>query len=207
MPKQKTTILAVLVLTIPCLISSVVVAQTATRVSPNFNQTADNALAAGKKELLDAGRAHKVSIQVDRMIYATAGNMTIVHAPITGIEKYKASDFEAGVPILLLIVRSTMKLTLPNGSYVVKAQYLPGANSGKVTFTDRKGTVSAERDLIVQPLEQLRVLFPGVYPDEPSPSPGIPNITSTHVWMYVNGVKKYYVDCAGVNGVLYFEVV
>jgi hypothetical protein len=205
MPKQKTAVLAVLVLTVLCLISSVVVAQTATRVSPNFNQTADNALTAGKKELLDAARAHRVSIQVDRMIYATDGNMTIVHAPITGIEKYKASDFEAGVPILLVIVRSTMRLAMLNGSYVVKARYQPGANSGKVTFTDRNGTVSAERDLIVRTWEQSRILFPSVYPD-PIPSSEIPNITSTHIWVIVNGVKKYYVDCAGVNGILYFEM-
>jgi hypothetical protein len=109
-----------------------------------------------------------------------------------------------GVPILLLIVKSTTKLTIPNGSYVIKARYQPGASSGKVTFTDRNGSVSAERDLIVRTWKQSAILFPGVY-TEPTPNE-IPNITSTHVWMIVNGVKKYYVDCSGVNGTLLFEM-
>jgi hypothetical protein len=34
----------------------------------------------------------------------------------------------------------------------------------------------------------------------------IPNITSTHIIIIKNGVKKWYVDCSGEIGTLYFEM-
>jgi hypothetical protein len=210
MSKQKRVpalVLSLFVFTTVCLLASAVTAQTETtagRTSTNFNRSTDNALAAAKKELLDAARAHRVGIQVERMVYASDGETTIVHAPIMGIERYRPADFAAGTPILLMIVRSTIKLAISNGSYVVRAQYQSGATSGKVSFTDRNGTVSAQRDLIVRTWKQSSILFPGVY-TEPMPNE-IPNITSTHVIIIVNGVKKWYVDCSGVNGTLYFEM-
>jgi hypothetical protein len=204
MPRQKTVlILWVFILTLLCLNPAGIVAQDAKRISPDSNQATDNTLAGAKKELLDAASAHRVSIQADRMLYVSDGATTILHAPITGIERYRASDFEAGAPILLLIVKSTVRLAIPNGSYVVRAQYQSAASSGKATFTDRNGTVSAQRDLIVRTWKQSGILFPGVYTD-PIPNE-IPNITSTHFWIIKNGVKKWYVDCSGVNGTLIFE--
>jgi len=202
MLKQYTVVLWALVLT--ALLSPTIAAQTATRISPNFNQASDNALSAAKKELLDAARAHRVSIQVERVVYASDGETTIVHAPIVGIERYKPADFATGTPILLMIVRSTVKLAISNGSYVVRAQYELGATSGRVSFMDRNGSVSAQRDLIVRTWKQSGILFPGVY-TEPMPNE-IPNITSTHIIIIKNGVKKWYVDCSGVNGTLYFEM-
>jgi hypothetical protein len=147
------------------------------------------------------------------MLYASGGKTTIVHAPITGIERYRNADFEAGAPILLVIVKSTMSRAIPNGSYVVKAQYKSEATSGKATFTDRNGSVSAQRDLIVRTWEQSGILFPGVYL---IPRPVlIPNITSVEVFttytydangFVVGEVDHYYFNCSGVNGTLLFEM-
>jgi hypothetical protein len=164
----------------------------------------DRALEAARQELLDAAKAHKVSIQADRIAYVSDGKTTIVHAPLAGTSRYKEADFAAGVPILLVMIKSTMRLRIPNGSYVVKAQYRPGATSGKAIFTDRNGTVSAQRDLLVRTWKQSGVLFPSTYTD-PEPV-GIPNITSTHITFWdSHGIPHYYVDCSGVNGTLYFE--
>jgi hypothetical protein len=194
----------VLVLTALCL-SSVIAAQTRTPISANFNQATDHALASAKRELLDAARAHRVSIQIDRMLYASDGKTTIVHAPLTGIERYRSADYERGAPILLMIVTSTMRLAVPNGSYVVRAHYQSEATSGKVTFTNRSGTVSAERDLIVHTWKQSAALFPGVYTD-PTPAE-IPTITSIHYIIWdAHGIPHYYFDCSGINGTLYFEM-
>ena len=199
--------LSIFVFTALCLLASAVHAQTETtadRTSTNFNRASENALAAAKEELLDAARAHNVKIQVDRMLYASDGKMTIVNAPITGIEKYRSADFATGAPILLIIVKSTTKISMPNGSYVVKAQYQSGATSGKVTFTDRNGTLSAQRDLIVRTRKQWAMLFPREYAT--TPSVDIPNITSLHCFVDVLGVTHCYYDCSGVNGTLYFEM-
>jgi hypothetical protein len=192
-------------LTTLCLLCATIHAQTSNGTSTNFNRANDDALAAAKKELLDAAKVHRVSIQIDRMLSATDGKTTIVHAPITGIERYGHADFAAGAPILLVIVRSTMRLAIPNGSYVIRAQYQSGATSGKATFTDRNGTVSAQRDLIVRTWEQARALFPTAYPN-PVPV-NIPNITSIHyiIWDQ-HGNPHYYFDCSGINGTLYFEM-
>jgi hypothetical protein len=199
--------LSIFVFTTLCLLASAVTAQTETpadRASTNFIRASDNALAAAKEELLDAARAHHVKIQVDRMMYNSEGRMTIVNAPIMGTEKYKSADFATGAPILLMIVKSTMKLSMPNGSYVVNAQYQSGATSGKVTFTDRNGAISAQRDLIVRTRKQWAMLFPKEYSD--TPSVDIPNITSVHCFVDVLGVTHCYYDCSGVNGTLYFEM-
>jgi hypothetical protein len=164
----------------------------------------DRALEAARQELLDAAKAHKVSIQADRMAYVSDGKTTIVHAPITGMSKYRDADFAAGAPILLIMVKSTLKLGIPNGSYVVKAQYRPGATSGRAIFTDRNGTVSAQRELLVRTWKQSGVLFPSTYTDPPPVD--IANITSTHITFWdAHGIPHYYVDCSGVNGTLYFE--
>lgn len=207
--KQKTIsalVLSVFVLMMFCLSS--VTAQTKiskASTSANFNKADDNALAAAKKELLEAARAHRVNIQVDRILYASDGKTTIVHAPIAGIEKYRGADFATGAPILLMIVKSTMRLAVSNGSYVVRAQYESEATSGKVTFMNRNGTVAAQRDLIIRTWKQSAILFPGVYTN-PMPA-AIPNITSSHYIIWdSHGDPHYYFDCSGVNGTLYFEM-
>jgi hypothetical protein len=175
------------------------------RAPEALNLATDHTLEAARQELLDEARAHKVSIQADRIAYFSDGKTTIMHAPITGMAKHRDADFEVGAPILFVMVKSTLRLSIHNGSYVVKAQYRPGATSGKATFTDRNGTVSAQRDLLVRTWKQSGVLFPSVYTDPPPA--GIPNITSFHVVFWdAHGNPHYYVDCSGVNGTLYFEV-
>jgi hypothetical protein len=212
MYKQKllqTSVFLVFTITTLCLLSTVVNPQSKkseTSTSANFDQAADNALLAAKNELLDAAKAHKVHVQMDRILYASDGKTTIVHAPITGIEKYQSADFAMGAPILLVIVKSTIRLAVPNGSYVARAQYQTGATSGKVTFMNRNGAVSAQRDLIIRTWRQSAILFPSMY-TEPMPGDEIPNITSVHFIIWdSHGNPHYYFDCSGVNGTLYFEM-
>jgi hypothetical protein len=176
------------------------------KLSPEFNTATTNAVSITKKEIQAAAKAHKVKIKVDQVLYASIEKTVIVHAPIAGIENYKDSDFAAGVPIQLLIIKSADKTKIPSGSYIVKVQYHPGATSGKVNFTNLNGTVIIDGNLIIRTLQQSDALFPGAYP-EPNPKPGpvmIPVVTSTHI--YRNG--KWYVDCAGWTPfrIIYFWV-
>ena len=162
-----------------------------TELSPDFENTTANVLGTVRKELQDAAKAHGVSIKVNQMAYATLEKLTIVHAPIVGIEKYKDADFEEGAPIQLLLVKTTTRGDIPSGSYVVKAQHRPRANSGQALFMDRTGSLVSQRKLIIRTWKQSAVLFPDVYSD-PGPQL-IPVITSTHVWHN----NKWSVDCAG----------
>lgn len=93
-------------------------------LSPDFDKATANVLATAKKELQAASKAHGVKIKADQMVYANLEKMIIVHVPIAGIEKYQDADFEAGAPIQLLIIKSTMQGDIPSGSYVVKAREL-----------------------------------------------------------------------------------
>ena len=102
--------------------------------------------AAAKQELLKAAKTHKVKIKADKTAYVTNQKMTIVRAPIKGIEKYSEADFDKGAAVVLLIIKSSTKLAIPDGSYVVKLQYQRNAKSGKVIFTNAAGTVVAQRD-------------------------------------------------------------
>jgi hypothetical protein len=162
-------------------------------LSPDFEKVTANVLATTKKELQAAAKAHRVKIELGQVIYGSFANITIVLAPIAGIEKYKDADFEMGAPIHLVIVKSTKKGEIPNGAYVVKAQHGLRATSGKAIFTDSTGTVVARRNLIVRTAKQSAVLFPEVYSD--SDPQNIPHVTSWHCFPKSSG--GYYVDCAG----------
>ena len=168
-------------------------------LSPSFYQATANTLATVNKELQAAAIAHGVRINAEQMSYVSSQNLTIVQAPINGIEKYREADFAAGAQIQLVIVKSTMPNGIPNGSYIVKAQYERETTSGRAIFTDRAGTVVAQRDLLVRTRAQMAILFPGVYP-----SSDIPNITSGHIYTDSNGHSTGYVDCSGVNGTLIY---
>jgi hypothetical protein len=160
-------------------------------------------LDAANKELIVAAKVHGVGIKANQMLCMGLQEMIVVHAPLIEIERYGAADFEAGAPILLLIVKSTTKGVMSDASYVVSAQHQPGATTGTAIFTDRSGTAVAKRDLIVRTREQAALLFPDVY-SEPGPA-GIPVITSGHAW---GPFKTPYVDCAGWHPfrVLIFQV-
>jgi hypothetical protein len=159
--------------------------------SPDFEKAASDVLAANRKELQAAAKAHGVKIKAEQMVCANLEKTMIVHAPIAGIERYKDADFAAGAPIQLVLIKSTTRGEIPGGSYVVKAQYQPRATNGQAIFTDRNSVVVARRELIIRTWKQSAVLFPDVYND-PGPQE-IPVITSTHVWHN----NKWSVDCAG----------
>ena len=116
-------------------------------LSLSLTQTAPSVPEDSRKELLAAAKAHKVRIKADEIAYVSNQKMTIVRAPIAGIEKYTDAEFAAGAPVVLMIVKSKTKLAVPDGSYVVKVQYPLQADSGKAIFLDRAGTVVAQRDL------------------------------------------------------------
>ena len=160
-------------------------------LSTDFDQTTAKVLETAKKELQAAAKAHGVRIAANQMAYANLEKLTIAHAPIVGIDKYKDADFEAGAPIQLLLVKTSTRGDVPSGSYVVKVQHRPRATSGKALFTDRSGAVVVQRKLIIRTWQQSAVVFPEVFTD-PGP-PLIPVITSTHVWHN----NKWAVDCAG----------
>jgi len=154
-----------------------------------------------RKELAAAASSHKVSIEIDKMIFGGDQNTLLAHAPITGMEKYGDKDFVTGAPIQLLIMRSNYRNDIPNGSYVVKAQYEPGATSGKAIFLDQSGKVALTRELRIKSLRESAAYFPDVYGGEPA---NIPVITSWHIFSgyYWDPVTKswkprYLVDCAG----------
>jgi hypothetical protein len=86
--------------------------------------------------------------------------MMIVRAPITITRKYSDDDFAKGAPFVLMILKSKIKLAVPDGSYVVKLQYQRSAETGYAVFTDAGGTIVAQRDL------KLPVL---TLPDFPDP--------------------------------------
>jgi len=102
---------------------------------------------AAKQELLKAAKAHRVTIEADYIRYTSNQKMTIVRAPIKGIDKYTGVDFEKGAPIVLMIIKSTVKLALPDGSYAARIRYPRSAKSGMAIFTDAKGKEFAKQDL------------------------------------------------------------
>lgn len=160
-------------------------------LSPDFDKATTNVLVAAKKELQAAAKAHGVRVNADQMMYASLNKVTIVHAPLIGVEKYKDEDFAAGASIQLILVKSTIRGDVPSGSYVVKAQYQLRATSGRAIFIDQTGAVVTQRELIIRTWKQSAVLFPEVYSD-PGPQL-IPVVTSTHIWHN----NKWAVDCAG----------
>jgi hypothetical protein len=162
-----------------------------TQFSRDFEKATVNVEAVAKKELQSAAKAHQVKINADEAVYASFANLTILQAPIAGIEKYEDSDFAAGAPIQLIIIKSARKGEIPNGSYVVKAQHRPRATTGEAIFTDQTGAVAGRRKLLIRTAEQCAVLFPEVY----SGPQNIPAVTSWHCFPKAPG--HYYVDCAG----------
>jgi hypothetical protein len=130
-------------------------------LSQTFAQATPNVPAASRTELLAAAKAHGVSIKADKTAYVNNQRMTIVRAPIKGIDKYNDADFAKGAPIVLMIIKSKMKLAVPDGSYVVKVQYQRNAKSGKAIFTDAGGAVVAVRDLDAPVLTLPDPDFPG----------------------------------------------
>lgn len=160
-------------------------------LSPEFDKARADALVVAKSELQAAAKAHGVKIRAAQIVLASLPNLTIVHAPLVGIEAYQDADFAAGVPIQLLLIKATKTSDVPSGSYVVTAQHRPRATSGKAIFTDRSGVVVTERKLNIRKWKEWASLFPEVYSGgEPS---NIPVITSTHVWH----AGHWAVDCAG----------
>ncbi|HEY8208400.1 MAG TPA: hypothetical protein VIG99_13010 [Myxococcaceae bacterium] len=167
--------------------------------SPNFQNAVTQAEKAAGDELHAAAAAHGVTIQEDRSIYSSVGGVTLLHAPLAGINAYGDDDFSAGAPIQLLIVHSGNTQGLPDGSYVVKAQHEPGATEGQAIFIGADGAEAGRRTLLIRTAEQAAVLFPGPYGGGGGGGPAeIPNITSTHVFIIGKDGKLHEaVDCSG----------
>jgi hypothetical protein len=180
-------------------------AQIKTGASTNLDQIASNTFNSVKKELLDAAAAHKVTVQSERAVYVSDKNITLIHSPLQGIEKYRDADFAAGVPLMLVIIKATQTPRALNGSYVVKVQFPPGASSGKAIFIDSKGGIAAQRELIIKNGKQFPLSSSADSLRKPNFTQGdvvvtpaeIPNITSTHCAHPKNPDSSCYVDCSG----------
>src|SRR5207248_1391968 len=135
-------------------------------------------IAPAAEQVLAAAALHKVIVLANQLTFVGNQTVRIIHAPIAGIERYKPADFAAGKAIQLLVIESSEPLSVPNGSYVVKAMFRSRARSGKVTFTDSLGNVVATRDLVIRTKAEAEVLFPEVFGNPPLAD--IPVITSTH---------------------------
>jgi|GEM_PF-6659727 hypothetical protein len=203
------------------LLSRPMPAQTRTSVAVNLDQAASNTLAAARKALLDAAATHKVTVQAERAVYVSDQGITLIHAPLQGIEKYQDADFTAGVPVMLIIIKSaeiksTEASRALNGSYVVRAQFQPGASSGKATFIDSKGKIARQRELIIKTGGQFPLNELGTYSRQANPKQDgglpvpaeIPVITSTHCAHPSHPDSSCYVDCSGWSPprTLYFSM-
>jgi len=197
--------------------SHLMVAQTKTQPTSNVVSLASSTSAAVNKEVMNAASAHQVKVQADRAVLINEKDFTLIHVPLQNIEKYKQADFTAGVPIMLILVRRAGDPGGLNGSYVVKAQFAPGASTGKAFYLDSKGAVAAERELLIRSSEPFpfsettgsfekenRAAAGGIVKGtgpQPTATPtplDIPNITSTGcLHPYGPKDKHCYVDCFG----------
>jgi hypothetical protein len=157
-----------------------------TRVSvPHPQLTSDDrqatpTVASASKDLRTIAAKHKVRIDEKQMSFFTTDAFTIAHAPVVGLERYTEDAFAAGAPIQAILVNSAKPARVPNGTYLVKAQFQPGAKTGKALLIAANGTLVAQLDLIVRTRRELANIFPDVYS---TPLVDIPVITSTHVWL------------------------
>ena len=137
-------------------------------------------VASASKDLQSIAAKHQVRLREKQMSFFTTGAFTIAHAPIVGIEQYTEDTFAEGAPIQVILVNSAKPARVPNGAYLVKAKFRPGAKTGKALLVAANGTLVAELDLIVRTQRELATVFPDVYS---TPLVDIPVITSTHVWL------------------------
>jgi hypothetical protein len=141
--------------------------------------------------LASTAAAHGRSVPRGLESYVHFGDGVLAHAPLAGIERYTDDDFAAGVEIMALVVSMPESNVVPNGAYVVKAQFEPGATTGKVTFLDAEGRAVATTPAYARSYDEISRVLPGAY--DPPPPPMIPNITSTHVFYH----GHLAVDCSG----------
>jgi hypothetical protein len=135
--------------------------------------------------------AHGQSIPKGLETYVHFGDGVVAHAPLAGIDRYTEEDFAAGVEIMALVVSMPVTNLVPNGAYVVKAQFDPGAATGKVSFLNAEGQAVATAPAYARSYDEITQVLPGAY--DPPPPPMIPNITSTHVFYH----GHLAVDCSG----------
>jgi hypothetical protein len=141
-------------------------------------------------QLAAVAAAHGHQIADGLATYAHFGDTVIAHAPLDGIAGYGDADFQAGVLIMAILIAEPSPGRIPNGAYVVQVKLEPGSNVGIATYFDAQGRAAATVAAYSRRPQDIDPIFPGAY--DPS-SPGIPNITSTHVWPN----HHWTVDCAG----------
>jgi hypothetical protein len=172
--------------------------QRAASVSTPRSETIST-LGSATNELIATAKKHSVAIREAQVSFISNGLVTIAHAPLVGIERYTDANFATGSPIQVILIDSSNPVNLPKGSYLVKAQFQPGAASGKALFVDGNGKLVTQRELIIRTQAQAASVFPDVYTNPVD----IPIITSTHVWIgdptHIGDPKygHYAVDCSG----------
>jgi hypothetical protein len=142
-------------------------------------------------QLASVAAARGRSVTPGLATYVHFGDDVLAHAPLDGIAAYTDDEFQAGALIMAIVISSPRPGAVPNGSYVVKVQFEPGADSGLATYIDGSGREMASVQAYSRTPTDINPVFPGAY--DPPPPPQIPNITSTHVWHNNHPA----VDCAG----------
>jgi hypothetical protein len=157
---------------------------------------------AALKSIAKLAKQHGIAIRENELAFVATRKFTLAHVPVAGIERYNDADFAKGAAIQVVLIQAQPAGEVPNGTYIVKAQFRAGASEGKVSLINATGKVVAQRELIIRTQRQAAVMFPDVYSGPPA---DIPVITSTHVWIgdqsHAGSSDPKYghwgVDCSG----------
>jgi hypothetical protein len=148
--------------------------------------------AAAFAQLDSVAAANGASIPGGVSTYTHFDKTVLAHAPLAGIQNLTANDLAKGAPIMAVFVHGDASGRVPDGAYVVRVQFQPGATDGTATYLDASGKEVVHVAAGMRDRAEINNLFPDTYEDPPTPS-NIPNVTSTHVWRN----DRYMVDCTG----------
>lgn len=181
------------------LLSTAVVAATGLALTLTARSTpAATAAACGDGEATALAQLAKLAqtagskIVSGTVTYTHVGPTVLAHAPLDSINQLTADDLARGAAIMAIYVHGDPEGRVPDGAYVIRAEFAPGADHGKVTYLDAAGAPVATVDALMRDRAQINDVFPGTYDDPPTPS-NLPVITSTHVWHN----NHWAVDCTG----------
>lgn len=136
--------------------------------------------------------AYGASIPGGVSTYTHFDKTVLAHAPLAGIQNLTAADLAKGAPIMAIFVHGDASGRVPDGTYIVRIQFQPGAPDGTASYLDASGKEVVHVAAVMRDRAEINNLFPDTYEDPPTPS-NIPVVTSTHVWHN----NRWAVDCTG----------
>lgn len=149
---------------------------------------------AAAEKLAAVAAAHGDGLADGRTSYVHFGGTTVAHAPLASMNDVTEDDLAQGAEVMAVFVRGDESGRVPDGAYVVRLQFDPGADRGTATYVDGEGRDVVKVEAFARTRDQINGVFDDAYDPPPvDDPPAIPVITSTHVWR--NG--RYMVDCTG----------